>query len=51
MVLSANVLKAPTFGGTVATLDDGAARKVAGVFDVVKISSGVAVVASNTCPR
>jgi CO/xanthine dehydrogenase Mo-binding subunit len=44
----ANVLKAPTFGGTVATLDDGAARKVAGVFDVVKISSGVAVVASNT---
>jgi isoquinoline 1-oxidoreductase beta subunit len=44
----ANVLKAPTFGGTVATLDDAAARKVAGVIDVVKISSGVAVVASNT---
>jgi isoquinoline 1-oxidoreductase beta subunit len=44
----ANVLKAPMFGGTVATLDDGAARKVVGVSDVVKISSGVAVVASNT---
>jgi len=44
----ANVLKAPTFGGTVASLDDSAARKVAGVLDVVKISSGVAVVASNT---
>jgi isoquinoline 1-oxidoreductase subunit beta len=44
----ANVLKAPTFGGTVDTVDDSAARKVAGVFDVVKISSGVAVVAKNT---
>jgi isoquinoline 1-oxidoreductase beta subunit len=44
----ANVLKAPTFGGTVASVDDGAARQVAGVLDVVKISSGVAVVASNT---
>ncbi|HTD32536.1 MAG TPA: molybdopterin cofactor-binding domain-containing protein [Candidatus Elarobacter sp.] len=44
----ANVLKAPTFGGTVATLDDAAARKVKGVLDVVKISSGVAVVATNT---
>ena len=44
----ANVLKSPTFGGTVDTVDDAAARKVAGVFDVVKISSGVAVVAKNT---
>ena len=44
----ANVLKAPTFGGTVATVDDAAARKVTGVLDVVTISSGVAVVASNT---
>jgi len=44
----ANVLKAPTFGGTVDTLDDAAARKVPGVYEVVKISSGVAVVASNT---
>ncbi|HEY0613515.1 MAG TPA: molybdopterin cofactor-binding domain-containing protein [Candidatus Elarobacter sp.] len=44
----ANVLKAPTFGGTVASVDDAAARKVTGVIDVVKISSGVAVVASNT---
>jgi len=44
----ANVFKAPTFGGTVASLDDAAARQVRGVSDVVKISSGVAVVASNT---
>ncbi|MEA2665961.1 MAG: isoquinoline 1-oxidoreductase subunit beta [Candidatus Eremiobacteraeota bacterium] len=44
----ANVLKAPTFGGTVASVDDAEARKVAGVLDVVKISSGVAVVARNT---
>ncbi len=44
----ANVLKAPTFGGTADTVDDAAARKVAGVLDVVKISSGVAVVARNT---
>jgi isoquinoline 1-oxidoreductase beta subunit len=44
----ANVLKAPTFGGTIDTVDDAAARKVTGVFDVVKISSGVAVVAKNT---
>jgi isoquinoline 1-oxidoreductase subunit beta len=44
----ANVLKAPTFGGTVVSVDDAAARKVAGVIDVVKISSGVAVVATNT---
>jgi isoquinoline 1-oxidoreductase beta subunit len=44
----ANVAKAPTFGGTVASVDDAAARKVAGVLDVVKITSGVAVVATNT---
>ncbi len=44
----ANVLKAPTFGGTVASFDDGAARKVPGVLDVVRITSGVAVVATNT---
>jgi isoquinoline 1-oxidoreductase subunit beta len=44
----ANVLKAPTFGGTVASVDDADARKVPGVLDVVKISSGVAVVATNT---
>jgi isoquinoline 1-oxidoreductase beta subunit len=44
----ANILKSPTFGGTVDTVDDSAARKVAGVIDVVKVSSGVAVVANNT---
>ena len=44
----ANVAKSPTFGGSVARYDDAAARKVPGVVDVVKISSGVAVVATNT---
>ncbi|MBD5654134.1 MAG: xanthine dehydrogenase family protein molybdopterin-binding subunit [Candidatus Eremiobacteraeota bacterium] len=44
----ANVLRPPTFDGSVATLDDAAARKVRGVIDVVRISGGVAVVASNT---
>ena len=46
----ANVLHTPTFGGTVANIDDAAARKVAGVIDVVKLAdgSGVAVVANNT---
>ncbi len=44
----ANVLKAPTFGGTVASVNDAGARKVPGVIDVVRISSGVAVVATNT---
>jgi isoquinoline 1-oxidoreductase beta subunit len=47
-MVHANVLKAPTFGGTLDTLDDSAARKAPGVIDVVKISSGVAVVATNT---
>jgi isoquinoline 1-oxidoreductase beta subunit len=44
----ANILKSPTFGGTVDTVDDADARKIDGVFDVVKVSSGVAVVARNT---
>lgn len=38
----------PVFGGTVATVDDAAARKVPGVTDVIRIPSGVAVIASNT---
>lgn len=37
----ANVLKAPTFGGTADTVHDAAARKVHGVLDVVRISKVV----------
>jgi isoquinoline 1-oxidoreductase beta subunit len=44
----ASVAKSPVFGGTVKSYDAGAAKKVHGVLDVVKISSGVAVVATNT---
>lgn len=47
-MLIAVVAHSPRFGGTVASFDDKAARKVAGVVDVVQIPSGVAVVASNT---
>jgi isoquinoline 1-oxidoreductase beta subunit len=38
----------PRFGGTVASVDDGEARKTPGVVDVVVIPQGVAVVANNT---
>lgn len=38
----------PVFGGTVADVDDGAALKVPGVSQVVRIEDAVAVVASNT---
>ncbi len=44
----ASVEKSPVFGGTVASFDAGSAKKVRGVLDVVQISSGVAVVATNT---
>ncbi|ACL59680.1 xanthine dehydrogenase family protein molybdopterin-binding subunit [Methylobacterium nodulans] len=46
--LTAVVARAPRFGATLRSLDDSAARKVAGVVDVVKIPSGVAVVARDT---
>jgi isoquinoline 1-oxidoreductase beta subunit len=42
------VAHSPRFGGTVASFDAAAARKVAGVVDVIQIPSGVAVVAKNT---
>lgn len=42
------VSRRPAFGATVQSFDDAEARKVPGVQNVVKINSGVAVVASNT---
>jgi CO/xanthine dehydrogenase Mo-binding subunit len=47
-MLYANVLRPPTFGGTLDHLDATAAKKVHGVVAVVPIASGVAVVATNT---
>ncbi len=44
-MLVAVVARCPTFGGKVASFDAGRAKAVAGVKDVVQISSGVAVVA------
>jgi isoquinoline 1-oxidoreductase beta subunit len=46
-VLTALVARSPKFGGRIAGYDDAAARATPGVTDVVKISSGVAVVATN----
>jgi isoquinoline 1-oxidoreductase subunit beta len=46
--LTAVVARAPRFGGKLKGVDDAAARKVAGVVDVVRIPSGVAVVARDT---
>ena len=58
-MLYASIERCPAFGGTVVSVDDGAAIKVAGVADVIKmpapttpalfnIQGGVAVLASNT---
>ncbi len=47
-MLYAAVARSPVIGGTVASFTDQKAREVAGVKDVVKITSGVAVVAENT---
>jgi isoquinoline 1-oxidoreductase beta subunit len=47
-MLTAMVAHPPKFGATVASVDDSAARKVAGVVDVFQIPTGVAVVANNT---
>ncbi|MBX2802801.1 MAG: xanthine dehydrogenase family protein molybdopterin-binding subunit [Myxococcales bacterium] len=44
----ASIERSPTFGGTVAEVDDTAARAVRGVVDVVTVDSGVAVVAEHT---
>lgn len=45
--LTAVLLRSPKFGGKVASVDDAAAKAVKGVTDVVQISNGVAVVASD----
>ncbi len=42
------ISRAPAFGATLASFDDSAAKKVPGVRNVLKTSSGVAVVADNT---
>ena len=47
-LLVAMVAHAPRFGAKVKSFDDTAARKVAGVVDVVQIPTGVAVVANTT---
>ncbi|HLY58845.1 MAG TPA: xanthine dehydrogenase family protein molybdopterin-binding subunit [Stellaceae bacterium] len=47
-MLTAVVRRPDHFGAAVATLDDAAARKVAGVVDVIRIPSGVAVLATDT---
>lgn len=46
--LTAVVAHSPRFGGTVKSVDDKAARAVAGVVDVVTIPTGVAVLAKDT---
>jgi isoquinoline 1-oxidoreductase beta subunit len=46
-MLTALVAHPPTFGATVASFDDSAARKVPGVREVVQIPRGVAVVADS----
>lgn len=47
-MLYAVCLRPPAFHGQSQQVDDAAARKVPGVVDVVPISSGVAVIATNT---
>jgi isoquinoline 1-oxidoreductase beta subunit len=47
-MLYAVVARCPVFGGAVATVDDAKARLVPGVKRIVRVSSGVAVVADNT---
>jgi isoquinoline 1-oxidoreductase beta subunit len=47
-MLVATLARPPKFGGTVKAVDDEAARAVKGVVDVVKISRGVAVLATST---
>jgi isoquinoline 1-oxidoreductase subunit beta len=46
--LTAVVAHPPRFGGKVKSLDDTAAKKVAGVVDVLQIPTGVAVLAKDT---
>jgi CO/xanthine dehydrogenase Mo-binding subunit len=44
----ATVVRCPVFGGSLESFDDARAREVPGVEDVVSVSAGVAVVATNT---
>lgn len=46
-MLTATILRSPVLGGKVASVDDAAAKAVKGVRNVVKLDSGVAVVADN----
>src|SRR6185369_6074146 len=45
---TASLLRPPRFGGTVKSVNDADARKIAGVIDVVTVPQGVAVIAENT---
>lgn len=44
----ASIERCPVFGGSLKSFEAGAARQVPGVLDVVEVSSGVAVVATNS---
>ena len=46
-MVCAAVMRSPRFGGVVKSVDDSAAKAIKGVISVVKISSGVAVVADS----
>ncbi|GJQ21089.1 MAG: aldehyde oxidase [Bacteroidia bacterium] len=47
-MMFASIQKCPVFGGTVASFDASAAKKVPGVVDVFQVEDGLAVVATNT---
>ncbi|MGA2232987.1 MAG: molybdopterin cofactor-binding domain-containing protein, partial [Tepidisphaeraceae bacterium] len=47
-MLYAVISRRPAFGATLLDVDDADARKVAGVVDVVRVNSGVAVLGKNT---
>ncbi|MGH7536117.1 MAG: molybdopterin cofactor-binding domain-containing protein, partial [Gemmatimonadales bacterium] len=44
----ASLERCPVFGGALKAFDAGAARKVSGVLDVIRVGNGVAVVATNS---
>ena len=46
-MLIASSLTCPVYGGTLRSVDEGAARQVPGVRDIIKLSNAVAVTASN----
>ena len=47
-MLYASVVRCPVFGGSAASFDAAKAKAIPGVRDVIRISSGIAVVADNT---